>query len=251
MYLFKKRAFFTSLLMLVLVFSLFSDSPMKWVKKGWAQKGIASWYGGKFQGRLTANGEYFDTYKLTAAHKSLPFNTVVRVKNIDNGKTVDVRVNDRGPFVKNRIIDLSFAAAKKIDMTKSGTARVVIQVIKPGDNATYHHLHKKGVATQKSSSSIKTAVTMPSVIQNEAANGKENSTSVWVQVGAFSLEKNGKETKNKLIQKGIEAELIKGSDVYRVGVVTTSKEAQNILNNLNAVGYEGVVVKSLPKGEKL
>lgn len=93
-------------------------------------KGAASWYGGKFVGRLTANGEIFDTRELTAAHKTLPFNTIVEVTNLDNGKKVQVRINDRGPFVKGRVIDLSQKAAEKIDMIKSGTANVSLKVIK-------------------------------------------------------------------------------------------------------------------------
>lgn len=92
-------------------------------------KGHASWYGGKFIGRPTANGEIFDTTKLTAAHKTLPFNTVVEVINKSNGKRVQVRINDRGPFIDGRVIDLSKKAASKIDMLKSGTADVTIKVI--------------------------------------------------------------------------------------------------------------------------
>lgn len=91
--------------------------------------GDASWYGGKFIGRPTANGEIFDTNKLTAAHKTLPFNTVVEVTNNSNGKKVRVRINDRGPFIKGRVIDLSKKAASKIDMLKSGTADVTLRVV--------------------------------------------------------------------------------------------------------------------------
>ncbi len=96
----------------------------------WAydEEGIASWYGGKFHGRLTANGETFNTHELTAAHKKLPFNTVVTVSNLNNGRTVQVRINDRGPFVDGRIIDLSYAAAVELDMIKSGTAPVILTV---------------------------------------------------------------------------------------------------------------------------
>ncbi|MGL1892326.1 MAG: septal ring lytic transglycosylase RlpA family protein [Spirochaetaceae bacterium] len=92
-------------------------------------KGHASWYGGKFIGRQTANGEIFDTNVLTAAHKTLPFNTVVEVTNLDNGKKVKVRINDRGPFIDGRIIDLSNKAAADIDMLKTGTAQVSLKII--------------------------------------------------------------------------------------------------------------------------
>ncbi|MDA3938894.1 MAG: septal ring lytic transglycosylase RlpA family protein [Spirochaetia bacterium] len=93
------------------------------------EKGEASWYGGKFQGRQTANGENFDTNMLTAAHKTLPFNTIVEVKNLENEKTVHVRINDRGPFIEGRIIDLSRAAASKLDMVGTGVAKVEVRII--------------------------------------------------------------------------------------------------------------------------
>ena len=93
------------------------------------QEGLASWYGGKFQGRQTASGEIFDTDKFTAAHKSLPFGTIVKVTNLENGKTTVVRINDRGPFVPGRIIDLSRAAAAVVGLAGKGVARVRIQVL--------------------------------------------------------------------------------------------------------------------------
>jgi rare lipoprotein A len=98
--------------------------------KSSALEGISSYYGYKFHGKLTASGEKFDMHQLTAAHKTLPFNTLIRVTNLDNGKSVIVKINDRGPFVKNRILDLSYGAAQKIDMINSGTARVRIEIIK-------------------------------------------------------------------------------------------------------------------------
>ncbi len=97
--------------------------------EGYQLEGIASWYGGKFQGRLTANGEVFDTNELTAAHRELPFGTTVRVTNTDTGASVVVRINDRGPFVDNRVIDLSRAAADAIGLTATGVAPVVLEVL--------------------------------------------------------------------------------------------------------------------------
>lgn len=95
--------------------------------EGYEEEGIASWYGPKFHGRKTSNGEIFNMYEMTAAHRVLPMNTKVRVTNLDNGKVIDLRINDRGPFARNRIIDLSFAAARKIDMIGPGTARVRVE----------------------------------------------------------------------------------------------------------------------------
>ncbi len=97
------------------------------------QTGIASWYGGKFNGRRTANGEIYDMHKLTAAHKELPFNTLVEVENTQNSKKVLVRINDRGPFVKQRIIDLSFKAAQQIGMAETGTAAVHLRIVSAGN----------------------------------------------------------------------------------------------------------------------
>ena len=97
--------------------------------KGFSETGVASWYGKKFHGRKTASGERYNQNKMTAAHKTLPFGTRVRVKNRDNGKNVVVVINDRGPFAKGRIIDVSRAAAKKLDMIGAGTAKVSIKVV--------------------------------------------------------------------------------------------------------------------------
>jgi len=97
--------------------------------KGRPQTGTASWYGKKYHGRKTACGEIFDMHKLTAAHKKLPLGTMVKVTNLKNGKCVVVKVNDRGPFVRGRIIDLSYAAAEKIGMLKDGITKVKIEVI--------------------------------------------------------------------------------------------------------------------------
>ena len=92
-----------------------------------SESGVASYYAHKYHGRKTASGERFDMNDLTAAHKTLPFGTRVRVTNLDNGKSVTVRVNDRGPFVKGRVIDLSLAAAKKVDMVHAGLANVEVR----------------------------------------------------------------------------------------------------------------------------
>ncbi|MCK5893458.1 MAG: septal ring lytic transglycosylase RlpA family protein [Endozoicomonadaceae bacterium] len=96
---------------------------------GFRQEGVASWYGTKFQGRKTANGETYDLYAMTAAHKTLPLPSYVRVINKANGRSVVVRVNDRGPFHDNRIVDLSYAAAKKLGFQDKGTASVVLEGI--------------------------------------------------------------------------------------------------------------------------
>ena len=99
--------------------------------EGYAEEGIASWYGSKFHGRLTSSREVYDMYQLTAAHRSLPIPTFVEVTNLENGKSIVVKVNDRGPFHENRIIDLSYAAAVKLDFMGAGTAPVHVRAINP------------------------------------------------------------------------------------------------------------------------
>ena len=94
------------------------------------ETGTASWYGPNFHGKQTANGEVYNQNELTAAHKTLPFNTVVKVTNLANGKSVTVRINDRGPYVGRRVIDISRAAAERIDMIGPGTAKVRIELVK-------------------------------------------------------------------------------------------------------------------------
>ncbi len=130
------------------------------------QTGVASWYGTKFHGRRTSSGEPYDMLKLTAAHKILPIPSYVRVTNHDNGRSLIVRVNDRGPFVKSRIIDLSYAAAHKLAMTEKGTANVSIEVINFG----------KSIVSQSQDKTNKKP------IQTKDINKKPR----FVQVGAYS-----------------------------------------------------------------
>jgi len=106
------------------------------------QIGTASWYGPKFHGKKTANGEIFNSNDFTAAHLTLPFGSIVKVISLENDKSIIVRINDKGPFVKNRIIDLSKAAAEKLDMLKTGTMKVKIILLELGDNK-YHRYSKQ------------------------------------------------------------------------------------------------------------
>ena len=106
---------------------------------GYVERGVASWYGPTFHGVNTSSGERYDMYGMTAAHKTLPLPTYVRVTNLRNGRTITVRINDRGPFVGNRLIDLSYTAAAKLDMLRDGTSFVEVRALEPGgtpDNLT-------------------------------------------------------------------------------------------------------------------
>jgi rare lipoprotein A len=110
-----------------------SAGPRDQVRLGWSQRGHASWYGMPFHGRRTASGEVYDMHRMTAAHRELPFGTVLEVRNLANDRRVQVQVTDRGPFVKGRILDLSYAAALQLDMVRTGTADVELRVIDHGE----------------------------------------------------------------------------------------------------------------------
>jgi rare lipoprotein A len=171
------------------------------------QSGIASWYGKKFHGRKTANGEIYDMYAMTAAHKTLPLGTYVRVVNKDNNKEIVVRVNDRGPFVSGRIIDLSYTAAKKLGMDVSGTAKV--RIIALGSRS-------------KPNKKIQTPGSF-----TPANYSKGNFT---IQVGAFKDRKNAQNLLNKLAKKYKNAHMATdlndvGTYKVRVGKCSTLQEA--------------------------
>jgi len=102
-------------------------------------KGISSFYAEDFHGKLTANGEVYDMYGVTAAHKTMPLNTICRVTNLENNKSLILRINDRGPYIKGRILDCSYGAAKKLDFINQGTTKVKIEVIEWGDDKYMKH----------------------------------------------------------------------------------------------------------------
>lgn len=101
--------------------------------------GVSSFYAEDFHGKLTANGEIYDMYGLTAAHKTIPLNTIARVTNLENGKSLILRINDRGPYIQGRMLDCSYGAAKKLDFIKQGKTKVQVDVIEWGDGVYMHH----------------------------------------------------------------------------------------------------------------
>ena len=116
-----------------------SDRKKSQTKHRKVIKGISSFYAEDFHGKLTANGEVYDMYGLTAAHKTMPLNTICRVTNLENDKSLILRINDRGPYVKGRILDCSYGAAKKLDFINQGTTMVKIEVIEWGDDKYMKH----------------------------------------------------------------------------------------------------------------
>ena len=118
------------LFLLAVLAASVSCARLNYVPGGGSETGLASWYGPDFHGKLTSNKEIYDMYDMTAAHRTLPFGTQVMVTNLENGRAATVRINDRGPFVGDRIIDLSYAAARVLGMVGPGTARVRLDVLK-------------------------------------------------------------------------------------------------------------------------
>jgi len=193
---------------------------------GYQERGVASWYGKKFHGNLTSNREVYDMYAMTAAHKSLPLPTYVRVRNLSNNQSIIVRVNDRGPFVHNRVIDLSYAAAMKLDMIRDGTSLVEVTAISfdqsQGDRPT-----------RVSSPPATTGATQPVGAANR----------IYVQVGAFGDRSNAERRLGELSLAGIgdafiHEEQTAGRVLYRVriGPVTDVVQYDVIVDNLEAMG---------------
>lgn len=174
---------------------------------GYEERGVASWYGTKFHGNLTSNREVYDMYKMTAAHKTLPLPTYVRVRNLRNDKSVVVRVNDRGPFVHNRIIDLSYAAAMKLDMIRDGTSLVEVTAIDFDEPARDRPVRK----------------TVPTAAGDAAGSGPDHPHVIYVQVGAFGDRANAERRLGALSLAGIEhafivEESVSGRILYRVRI---------------------------------
>ena len=190
---------------------------------GFVQTGVASWYGDDFHGKKTSNGETYDMHAMTAAHKTLPLGVFVKVQNRENGREAIVRVNDRGPFVKGRIIDLSYAAAKTLGVDVAGTAAVRIEA-----------LGYQGSGTEQ-----------------YAALDNYDAGNYTVQVGAFTDPRNAERLSGEM-QKAygfseIRSALVRGERFYRVyvGKHSSLRSAETAEQDLEEHGYPGSFVVSL------
>lgn len=174
--------------------------------------GIASWYGPNFHGRLTANGEVYNMNDYTAAHRTLPFNTVLLVVNEDNDQSVRVRINDRGPYIDNRIIDLSRKAASEVDMIGSGTAPVRLYVLREGDRP----------------------------VTDENISSRETFT---IQLASFQREAEAISKMDQIPGAHMERVTIEGEDFFRVyfGIFDTAEEARQELIEMEKRGHNGFV----------
>ncbi len=206
--------------------------------RNYRQIGVASWYGRKFHGRRTALGERYDMYAMTAAHKTLPLPSYVQVRNLKNGRTVVVRVNDRGPFLRNRLIDLSYAAAYKLGMVSTGTTEVEVTAVTPGYQPKPTNTgtnEAKTEAVEETGPTPADAVT-PGV-----------TVSSYLQVGAFGEEENAESLRNRLEQAGLKPVLVlpyKQNDrqLYRVriGPLDSIEKSEAINRRLAEIGITNV-----------
>jgi rare lipoprotein A len=181
------------------------------------ERGVASWYGPSFHGGTTSNGEPYDMYAMTAAHKTLPLPSYARVTNLKNGKSIVVRINDRGPFVANRLIDLSYSAAARLDMLREGTTLVEVRALTPG---------------------------VPDELTRSAA---APAPTLYVQAGAFADELNAQRLLTRLQAAGlpavfVAAPLAGSAPLYRVrvGPVASVADFDRIAARLNALGVAQV-----------
>ena len=181
--------------------------------KNYKERGIASWYGTKFHGRKTSNGESYDMFAMTAAHKTLPIPAYVKVTNLQNKRSIIVRVNDRGPFHEDRIIDLSYTAAVKLGIQKNGTGLVEVQAVEPGQNL---------MAEEESARPV---------------------NPVYLQIGAFSNLENAQTLQNKIATKQLPSTRIlpdshQGKPIFKVqlGPISSAGEIDRIKETLAKIG---------------
>ena len=176
---------------------------------GYIERGIASWYGEDFHGRPTSSGEIYDMFRLTAAHKLMPLGTKARITNLENGQSVVVKINDRGPFIDGRIIDLSYGAAERLGMVETGLSRVEVEVLKWGKTIT----------------------------------------DFTVQVGSFLIEENALNLKERLSQKYRDVHIItyETNDRkffrVRVGATKDIREAEQLSERLSAEGFSFYITR--------
>jgi rare lipoprotein A len=244
---------------------------------GYVERGVASWYGTQFHGLRTATGEPYDMFAMTAAHKTLPLPCYARITNLSNGRSVVVRINDRGPFVANRIIDLSYTAASRLDMIRNGTAFVQVETLSPTAPQFSAALPVTTAAASSASAGLSSvpamtgplpaapvarapaamaASALPTPAAATGATGAASTASptagealpaarFYIQVGAYGLADNARRTEQKLRGAGVEQVFTIGATPdqpllrVRIGPISSVQEFDRIIARLNALGYSG------------
>ncbi|MEO7775379.1 MAG: septal ring lytic transglycosylase RlpA family protein [Steroidobacteraceae bacterium] len=189
--------------------------------EGYSERGVASWYGKDFHAKSTSNGESYDMYAMTAAHKTLPLPCYAKVTNLSNGRSVIVRINDRGPFVANRIIDLSYSAASRLDMTRAGTAFVEVTVLQP-------------------------EATTPGTVQAAAEPTIAAAGALYVQAGAFAQRDNAARLQQQLATSGVKDAQVREERageqlLYKlhIGPLANVAEFDALVKKLGTLGVAG------------
>ena len=228
--------------------------------ENYVERGVASWYGPDFQGHNTSSGERYDMFGMTAAHKSLPIPCYARITNLSNGRTVVVRINDRGPFVGNRIVDLSYSAATRLDMVRTGTAFVELRIVGPDSSGGAPATPTVAVAVPPAGSNVSAATPSTTMISIPVAPAgaaapilapaPEDSEPVatpvalYIQVGAFADEGNAQRLIQRLQGVGIpDVFAITSSDPgrtlrrIRIGPISSVEEFDRLAAQLASLGY--------------
>ncbi len=234
----------------------------------YSEVGMASWYGPNFHGGKTANGEIFDENKFTAAHRTLPMPSFVKVTNLENGVSLNIKVNDRGPYARDRILDLSSAAAEVLGIKKKGSARVKVEILPQQSK----HLKKLALESQNtdiyspdisySSASVSKPVVrddsemvgskgdsnyvapITNIVPSKSAVSSPESGEYFVQVAAYSSYDKAEKLKNRLVSLGtvkIFKAVVKGNVLYKVrlGEFDTKDKAERIRNSVSSMGISG------------
>lgn len=220
--------------------------------RGYHERGIASWYGRKFHGRKTSNGETYNMYAMSAAHKTLPIPTYLHVTNLRNGRSTVVRVNDRGPFHENRIIDLSYAAASKLGIVETGTGLVEVKVITPGKPAPRRPARPETVLVKATPERTRPTVNSSAAISKPALTGSSDPVQLYLQIGAFMSRYNANQLRSRLVLNNHTSTTVKqgynlDKTIYRVriGPLTSVAEADRLARKLLElnVGSPKVVIE--------
>jgi rare lipoprotein A len=213
---------------------------------GFVEQGVASWYGPKFHGRRTSSGETYDQYAMTAAHKSLPLPSYARVTNLNNRKSIIVRINDRGPFHDNRVIDLSYAAATRLGIVARGTGLVEVRAIDP-----VKYAKRASGELGNDLQIIDVAATIPVALNDE----DEQKLNIFVQIGAFRSQDNAERLKQQFAEFDIGELSVQQfpheqEPIYKVwiGPLSTVEQADEAVIKLNEIGHSDhkIVFENVP-----
>ena len=227
----------------------------------YVEEGIASWYGEAFHNKTTANGAIFNMNALTAAHRTLPMPSIVRVTNLENGRTLVVKVNDRGPFARDRIIDMSKRSATVLGFLKQGVTRVRVEIL-PEESRQFALIAGRKPFTSsdlkrspaKAETQQAVSVAQPEPVKPRNLPDPPPSDLLYIQVGAFSLQANARKIGDAIAKQGIPVIIApleqNGKTLFRVraGPALTTQQAEALLVKIQSLGYDAAqIISDTPK----